>query len=501
MLPRTPAGAGQAGGRLVATGAGAALPLAFAPFGLFPLAFLSLAALFLCWDCPPREAARRGFLFGVAAFATGTWWLYISVRLVGGTPLPVAWLLLGGLVAIMAVHIAAAGWLVARLRAGSAVAANLLLAPGAWLLAEWLRGWILTGFPWISIGYGQIDGPLAAWAPVGGVYAVTLVAALLAGCLATLGRGNRRERLAALLIAAVLVLATFTVARQSWVAPAGEPLRVSLVQGAVPQLLKWAPGERRATMDLYRDMTAGLAGDLVVWPEAAVPAPDDLVGGYLDDLRAMARERGFQLLVGILTHDPDTDEYRNSLLALGEVAGAYHKRHLVPFGEFFPVPDAVRRWMRMMNLPYADLARGPRRQEPLVARGVALAPTICYEDAYGAEQLGFLPSAGLLVNVSNDAWFGDTIAPHQHLQMARMRALETGRWMARSTNTGITAFIDERGELRATAPSFQPFVLSGSVQPMAGATPYVRTGNLPVLLVAALAVIVAGARQQGRRRS
>ena len=253
-------------------------------------------------------------------------------------------------------------------------------------------------------------------------------------------------------------------------------------------------------MDLYRSMTESLAGqDLVIWPEAAVPAPDDLVPDYLDDLRQLARSLDTQLLVGILTHDEERDEYRNSLLALGEPAGAYHKRHLVPFGEFFPVPDFIRAWLRMMSLPYSDIAPGPQRQRPLVARGVALAPTICYEDAYGAEQLPFLPESGLLVSVSNDAWFGDTMAPHQHLQIARMRALETGRYLVRSTNTGITAIINEKGGLTAVAPQFKPFVLQGIARAFTGATPYVRGGNAPVLGICLLGVL--GALLTARQRA
>jgi apolipoprotein N-acyltransferase len=495
-----PAGAARPlAGRVAAAVAGAALPLAFAPFGFYPVAILSLAILFHAWRAPPREAAWRGFAFGVGAFAAGTWWLYVSVRLVGGTPLPVAVLLLGGLVAIMAAWIAAAGWLAARLARRSLAASALLAMPGAWVLAEWLRGWVLTGFPWLSVGYGQIDGPLAGWAPVAGVYGISLVAALLSGALLLVVAGTTRERGLAAAVALAVAAATAALGAQRWIEPAGEPLRVALVQGAVPQLLKWAPGERRATMELYWSMTETLEGrDLVVWPEAAIPAPDDMVGDYLDGLRALARERGMQLLVGILTHDAETDEYRNSLLALGEPAGAYHKRHLVPFGEFFPVPAFVRSWMRMMSLPYSDIARGSDRQAPLAARGVALAPTICYEDAYGAEQLVFQPAAGVLVNVSNDAWFGDTLAPHQHLQIARMRALETGRPMARTTNTGITALIDERGAVVATIPQFRPAVLEGEVQPFGGSTPYARTGNVPVLAVAVALLVAAGLA--GRRR-
>jgi apolipoprotein N-acyltransferase len=254
-------------------------------------------------------------------------------------------------------------------------------------------------------------------------------------------------------------------------------------------------------MDLYWSMTEALSGqELVVWPEAAVPAPADLVGEYLDELRVLASTRRMHILVGILTHDAERDEYRNSLLALGEGEGVYHKRHLVPFGEFFPVPGFIRQWMRMMNLPYSDLAPGTRHQSPLRAGRVALAPTICYEDAYGAEQLEFLPEAQLLVHVSNDAWFGDTIAPHQHLQMARMRALESGRYLVRSTNTGITAIIDERGTVLATAPQFRPFVLAGTVPPFAGATPYVRTGNFPVLLLSALGIALAAGFGRTRAR-
>jgi apolipoprotein N-acyltransferase len=480
------------GGRVLAALAGAALPLSFAPFGLFFVAPLSVAVLFWSWDAAPREAAWRGFLFGVAEFAAGTWWLYVSVRLVGGTPLPVALLLLGGLVALMAAWLSLAGYVTARLRGRSLALNACLVAPAAWVLVEWLRGWVLTGFPWLSLGYGQIDGPLAAWAPLTGVYGVSLVTAVLAGAGVTLVAGTARNRAIAVLFVLGIGLATWLLSVRSWTEPSGAQLRVSLVQGAVPQLLKWRPGERRATMELYGSMTADLAGrDLIIWPEAAIPAPDSLVRDYLDDLSALARELDAQLLVGILTHDEERDEYRNSLLALGDPQGVYHKRHLVPFGEFFPVPSFIRSWMRMMNLPYSDLARGERRQEPLLAGDVRLAPTICYEDAYGAEQLGFLPEAQLLVNVSNDAWFGDTMAPHQHLQIARMRALETGRYLLRSTNTGITAIIDQRGAIGATIPQFEPGVLSATAQPFAGATPYVRAGNWPVLLLCVLVIVAA----------
>ncbi len=486
-------------GRLFAGLAGAALPLSFAPFGQFFVAPVSVAILFWSWQSPAREAAWRGFVYGAAAFAAGTWWLYVSVRLVGGTPLPVALLLLGGLVVLMAAWLALAGYLSARLAGRSLAVSVCLLAPAAWTLVEWLRGWVLTGFPWLSVGYGQIDGPLAAWAPVGGVYAVTLATALLAGALLALVLGDMRDRVIASAALLALALGTWLLGGRAWTEPVGAPLRVSLVQGAIPQLLKWLPGERRATMELYRSMTEGLTGqDLIIWPEAAIPVPDVDVTDYLGELGGLADALGAQLIVGILTYEEERDEYRNSLLALGKPAGAYHKRHLVPFGEFFPVPAFVRGWMRMMNLPYSDIAPGSERQPPLLAGGVPLAPSICYEDAYGAEQLGFLPEARVLINVSNDAWFGDTMAPHQHLQIARMRALETGRYLVRSTNTGITAIIDERGGVRETIAQFSPAVLGGTAQPFSGATPYVRVGNYPVVLFCLLAIGAIGSMRVRR---
>lgn len=486
--------------RLLAALAGALLPASFAPFGAWALAPLLLALLFRLWDTTPREAAWRGFCFGAGAFAAGTYWLYHSVRTIGGTPLPVTLLVIGALVLLMAAYPAACGWVAARLR-GSAPGWSwaCLGVPGLWVLTEWLRGWLLSGFPWLTIGYGQIDGPLGVWAPLAGVYGVSLVVALLAGVLVAALSGH--GRLVAAGMGAAVLVATALLRDWAWTTPGGPELRVALVQGAIPQTLKWQPGEREATLELYTRLTLALEPqDLVVWPEAAVPVPDNMVRGYLAQMGGLARTRGMQLLIGILTYQEDTGEYRNSLLAVGEPTGVYHKRHLVPFGEFFPVPSFVRRWMRMANLPYQDLARGAQHQAPLRAGTVRLAPTICYEDAYGAEQLGFLPDAQMLVNVSNDAWFGDSIAPHQHLQIARMRALETGRYMLRSTNTGITAIIDERGRLVRQIPPFEPAVLTGTARPFTGATPYVRSGNWPVLLLCLLATGAQLAFSRLRRR-
>jgi apolipoprotein N-acyltransferase len=485
----------------LAAAAGALLPLSFAPFGAFWLAPLLIAGLFALWEGQsPRAAAERGFCFGITAFGFGTYWTYISVHGFGGTPVWLALILSAALILANAAHVALAGWLAGRCRVSAALR-WCLAWPAAWLVAEWLRSWMLTGFPWLSLGYGQIDSPLRAWAPVGGVYAVSFATALTGGLLLCLLRGARQQRLIAVSVTLGLVGLTTLLLGRAWTQPDGAALSVALVQGSVPQDRKWLPEQKLPTMALYRDLSfRGPLADLVIWPEVAIPAMADGVTDYLDELQALADERGTQLLLGILTNDYERDRFYNSLISIGAAGGVYHKRHLVPFGEFFPVPDFVRNWMRLMNLPYRDVAAGASDQPPLAVGEVLLSPSICYEDAFGAEQLDFLPQSGLLVNVSNDAWFGDSIAPHQHLEIARMRALETGRAMLRTTNTGITALIGADGVVQAELPQFTPGVLRGRVQPHGGATPYVLTGNTPVILIAALLLLVAWRLDAGARR-
>jgi len=471
-------------GRWAAGLTGLLLPLTFAPFGWYPLTILLLAALmYLCEGCRPAEAAWRGFWFGFAAFATGTYWLYTSIHVFGGAPVIIAFVLMLGLFCLMAVY-------TALVAVGAALLSNLapvwrwcLVWPTLFTVFEWLRGFLFTGFPWLTLGYGQIDGPLAAWAPIAGVHAVSFVTVMLAGGLLTLIRGRSVGRIVAAGLIVVVCAATVIVQKIQWTGPMGDEVHVSLVQGSISQDRKWQPEQLQPTLELYSRLAFEQDADLVIWPEVAIPALAFRLQNFLDKIAAVARARGVQIYLGILTLDRDSEQYRNSLIGLGLHTDRYHKRHLVPFGEFFPVPDFARRWMRSAGLPNRDTLAGSDDQAPLRLGDLRLAPTICYEDAYGAEQLGFLPASQVLINVSNDAWFGDTIAAHQHLQIARMRALETGRFMLRTTNTGITAIISPRGEIVARAPQFEPYVLNGVIRPYDGATPYVHFGNWPMLLV------------------
>ena len=486
-----------AAARWVALLAGMSLVLAFAPFGLYWLPPIALAILLWLIDpLDPRTGARIGFFFSLGTFVAGTWWLYISLNILGGLWPPFAVLLMLGLVLIMSCYGALTAWLMLRLTVPGSLR-WLVVFPAVWTLLEWLRGWVLSGFPWMSLGYSQVDSPLGAIAPVAGVYGVSWLVALLAGFVCGLLFGSARQRLHAVL-ANLLVVAVVTLAASvDWTGPAGDALQVRLVQGAVPQEEKWKADNLMPTLDLYRELSQSDDPlDLIIWPEAAIPALQFEVSDYVDKLHAEMVDRETQLLTGMLKFDIERDEFLNTLWAFGAETGEYHKRHLVPFGEYFPVPAFVRKVMRLMNLPSEDISPGGDDQLPLLAKGVPIAPTICYEAAYGAEQNLFFPAAQLMVNISNDAWFGDTIAPHQHLQINRFRSLETGRYMLRATNTGLTAVIDPRGRVIGALPQFEPGALDATVIPQSGSTPYMRFGNwLIVIVLLSLLGIAAAARR------
>ncbi len=487
--------------------AGAATTLAFAPYGIFPLALLGPAFLFLLWDgAVPRQAAKLGFAWGAGLFLAGTWWIYTAVHDFGGAPAWMAALILLVPVAVMGSYYALLGWLAARFVRPPRLAHCLLLLPGGWTLMEWLRGWLLSGFPWLELGYAHSDSPLAALAPIGGIHLVTLASAVTAGALLVILRGAWRDRGIAFAVMVVIWGGSWALSGRQWTAPVGDKTSVALLQGAIPQDEKWQVDHRKDTLDRYRVLNREALGQrLIVWPEAALPMLAHEAEIYLKSIRAEARARNSDVLIGLLRYDFESGEIRNGLLAMSVTGDAwYYKRRLVPFGEFFPVPDFIRHWMRLMNLPYYDMTPGGEHQAALPAAGQKLGATICYEDAYGSEQLEVLGEATLLVNVTNNAWFGDSAAPHQQLQMARFRAREAGRSLVRATSNGITAVIAPDGSLAAVAPQFVQAVLKSSVQPMTGLTPYARTGNWPVLLgclLMALICIGYPSRHEGALRA
>jgi apolipoprotein N-acyltransferase len=488
---------------LVSAGAGAALVLAFAPFELFWVAPLAFAALFyLLREARPREAFLVGLCFGLGGFGAGTYWTYIAIHDMGGAPLALAVLVSFALMLALALFVAVACFVAARYFATDGARAWLGTLPALWVLAEWLRGWAFTGFGWLAAGYSQTDSWLMGYAPVLGLYGASLAVLVCGGALLTLALGTLRERAVAALLLVAIAACGFASTRHEWTQPKDRPVTAALVQGAIAQDLKWRPELLPGIRELYRGLTEPLAGtDLIVWPEAAIPDLAENNPRYLTAMQRWSEQHGSTLLLGILRLPPtatsENETFQNVLVALTEPRVTYVKRHLVPFGEYFPVPSFMRTGLKLLDLPYTDGVPGAHDQPALDAAGERIAVTICYEDVFGAEQLHYLPDATLLVNVSNDAWFGHSIAAQQHLQIAQMRAAEAGRFLLRATNTGVTAVVDPRGRVVDTVPQFQAGVLKATVRGYTGATPYARWGNYPVIV----ATIVLLAAQWIARRS
>jgi apolipoprotein N-acyltransferase len=474
--------------------AGAATVLAFAPLGAWPLALATLAYLAQRWSrAAPRRCFLDGWLFGLGLFGAGVSWIYISMTQFGGMPAPLAAIATAGFCAFLALFPAAAGWLQARIPA-SPPARALLLIPAAWTLAEWLRLWVLTGFPWLAAGYAAAGWPLAGYAPVFGVFGVSFATVALAGSLALLAARRSRPLALATLVA---IAGTGEALRHvPWTSPAGAPFSAALLQGNIPQDLKFRPDRYAATLDTYARLVEGSKATLTVLPETAVPRFLDQVDpAYLVRLEAAARANGGDLLLGAPTRDA-AGGYYNSALTLGvSPPQAYHKAHLVPFGEF--IPPGFGWVLRLVQIPLADFARGAPDQAPLAVAGQRVAVNICYEDAFGDEIARGAARATLLANLSNVAWFGDSLAPGQHLQIAQLRAIETGRMHLTATNTGITAAIDRDGRVLARLPAFAEGRLEVAAQGYVGLTPYQRWLDWPI--VAASALLLAAAVFAARR--
>ncbi|PKF72085.1 apolipoprotein N-acyltransferase [Pseudomonas fluvialis] len=484
-------------GHLIALGAGALTPLALAPFAIWPLALLSIALFYLgLRELTPRQAALRGWCYGVALYLAGSGWIYVSIHDYGAA----SPLLAGGLTlafcAAVALFFALPAWLWARyLRRPRPGVAEALAFAALWLAQEAFRGWFLTGFPWLYAGYSQLDGPLRGLAPLGGVWLLSFVLALTAALLCNLLQ-LRRQHLA-LASGLSLLLGPWLLAQalneHAWTHAKGEPLRVAAIQGNVEQNLKWDPDALEAQLALYRDMTlASPPAELIVWPETAVPVLKEYAEGYLAVMARIASDRQAALITGVPLRQVNAAGERrfyNAITVLGEGQGTYLKQKLVPFGEYVPLQDLLRGLIAFFDLPMSDFARGPAQQPLLQAKGLRLASYICYEAVYPEFAAELARDSDLLLTISNDTWFGRSIGPVQHLQMAQMRALEAGRWMIRATNNGISVLIDPQGRIQSRIPPFEAAILYGEVQAMQGHTPYLRFGSLPLAILAALILL------------
>jgi len=490
--PARPAARVVALGLALPLAAGASCVFAFAPFYAWPMAIVSLAILFATWTVSgsPRQAWLSGYAFGLGEFLAGVSWIYVSLHDFGGMPAILAAIAVFAFAAYLALFAAFAGWLAVRW-GGSSRGRRLAVAAPAYVAFEWLRGTLFTGFPWLDTGTSQApSSPLAGFAPWLGAYGVSLAvcgaAALLAGLV--LSRAGARVRFHLLLALAALFLAGGLAALPQWTHPAGPAIRVALLQGNVAQEMKWREEVRTRTLLEYRRMILDANAKVVITPETALPAfLDQLPGDYVESLLEDAHLHGKDILLGTVervVHGREYEYYNSLVRMTGGSTESYRKRHLVPFGEF--IPPGFGWVLQILHIPMSDFSRGTSTQPAIAAGGTRFGVAICYEDMYGDEVIDSLPAAQVLVNVSNDAWFGHSLEPEQHLQASQMRALETGRWMVRATNTGVTAAIDERGRIVSRLPVYTQATLVADVVPRKGRTPYAYTGNL-----AALALVVA----------
>ncbi len=476
---------------LVAFLAGASLVTAYAPINAYPLALVSPAILVHLWlsATRPGRAAWIGFAFAMGLFIAGVSWVYVSLSVFGGMPAPVAGFATVLYCAFLSWPLALAGYVQHRMPAREGMRI-LLVIPALWMIAEMLRGLGYTGFPWLVLGYASTDTPLAGYAPIAGAYGLSLITMIGAGCL--LLALEKRYRVGSLAFLVALFVGGALLRTANWTHPVGTPLTASLLQGNVAQDMKFDPARYARTLETYERLAGSSTARLIVLPETAIPRFLDLVDpADLARLEAIGKRNKGDVLVGA-PYRTGPDAFFNSVISLGTSAPQiYSKVHLVPFGEF--VLPGFGWIVRFLRIPMSDFSTGGTTQKPLSVAGQRVAINICYEDVFGEEIIRPLPEATLLVNVSNMAWFGDSLAPGQHLQMARMRTIETGRAMLAATNTGMTAAIDRGGRVIAQLPQYKEGRLDVQVSGYEGATPFIHVGNWLAIALAALMLALSAA--------
>ena len=476
--------------------AGALLALAFSPLDYYLISVLSPAVLFYSFlFASPRRAAWLGWWFGMGFFGVGVSWGFVAIYVFGLSSIFASAILTFIGISLMAAYIALQGYLsvlfIRKLHILNRRIILIVVFPLFWLLLEWFRGWFLTGFPWLSLGYSQTSSSLSGYASVLGVYGISWLTALSSSLLLVIflnNSTNYKKSLSFLLSVMTIWITGYALSQIDWSEKTGEPVKVSLVQGNVEQETKWDPEHFEKRKQRYLSLTReNWDSDIILWPENSLTIfHHQLNRSVLLPLANEAKKHNTDIILGLPVLDREKDEYFSSLMAINTVNNKqqfYHKNHLVPFGEYLPFSSLLRGLIDFFDLPMSGFTAGQYKQKLLLAAGQKIAPTICYEDAFGEDLIRFLPEASLILNASNNAWYGDSFAPHQHLQISQMRALETGRDVMRVTTNGVSALIDFKGNIMSRSPQFKAHVVTGFVQPRTGATPYVRWGNSVILLI------------------
>lgn len=484
--------------------AGGVYPLAFAPFHWFPLLFVSVAVFWWLLNRASIHWALLAWVYGLGKYGVGVSWIYVSIHQYGGAPPLLAGLLVCSFVAIMALFCLPIGWFVGALKTSGKPLGRVALAMGfmtSWLLMEWLLTWFLTGFPWLFAGHAMLGTPLQGFAPVFGALGVSLVAVVASLLLQVVADKTQIGAHRGYAVGGVLLLAGLGMALNSvsWVTSQGR-YDAALVQGNIDQAIKWDQDQRFVNVQTHMALSAAhWDADVLIWPEAALTLFGRDARQATDALHGQARSSQTNVIVGMPDVQRQTGEeaqFFNTVQAFGLADGRFAKRHLVPFGEYVPLQDYLRGLIEFFDLPMSVASPGPRQQSNIrlqlagIPSPVEVASGICYEIAYGDTLRRQAATSGLLLTVSNDTWFGGSIGPHQHMQIAQMRALENGRWLLRATNSGLTGIVSERGEITAQLPQFEPAVLRAEFAVMLGTTPYGYLGNWPVLGVVLIMLLL-----------
>jgi apolipoprotein N-acyltransferase len=479
---------------------GASLTLGFAPFNLWPVVLFALGVFFHLLSHSDKPF-KLGFSFGLGWFGAGISWVHVSIADFGGLPLIASLALMLLLSAYLALYPALISHL---LKKHFPPLIWPLALPLIWLFVEWLRSWVLTGFPWLSLGYSQISGPLAGWIPLIGETGLSAMTVMLCAVLAQWL--PKRYYLSSAVLVLVLLLSSWVLNRHQWSGPTGEIVPIAMVQGNIKQELRWAPEQDAPTMQKYLNMTqAHWDNELIIWPEAAIPKLEPLALDYLAELDALAAMHGTGLITGIVNYNFETREAYNNLIVLGSTQkndhkGQYHyghgnrfaKHHLLPIGEYIPLENWLRGLAPIFDLPMSSFSRGDYLQQNLLANGYNFAPALCFEIVFPHQiSANLTADTDFILTVSNDAWFGHSHGPAQHLQIAQMRAKEFGIPVLRATNNGITAFINHRGEIQSELPQFQAGVLTDNIALVAGTTPYRYFGDFTAWLLAIMGFVMA----------
>ena len=495
---------------LLAFVAGALYPLAFAPSHLWPLTFASAAVLFWLLSRAEGQMLLLAWVFGLGKYAVGVSWIYVSIHQYGGASPLLAGAMVAVFVAFMALFCLPIGWFLGKLKASNQHISKSALAMGfvaTWVLMEWMLTWFLTGFPWLFAGHAMLGTPLQGYAPVIGTFGLSLVVMTItaAAMLSADQAQTSRVRIGTAGVVLVLVGLGISLDTQVWTKPTGR-YEAALVQGNIDQAIKWDADQRLNNVRKHMQLSEEhWDADILIWPEFALTLYGQDALAVTDVLNRRGASSQTNVVIGmpdVQWQDQERYQVFNSAQGFGQARGKFAKHHLVPFGDYVPLQEYLRGLIEFFDLPMSNASRGARQQTNIALtlsgqdQAVEVAAGICYEIAYGDSLRRQAETSGLLLTISNDTWFGGSIGPHQHMQIAQMRALENGRWLLRATNNGVTGIVNPRGEITAQLPQFEASVLRGDFEVMMGRTPFSKLGDIPVLFVLTVLLVVTAMRSR-----